>query len=128
LVTDTDCSHGWTCIDRKTSVVKMVAWHNQVAGTPVAHWYSDRTNLIAFSRGSTGWIAINNESRARTRTFSTGLPQGRYCDILHGTFKNGTCSGKTVTVDARGKARVTVKQKDAVAFTTADPVSPEAIS
>ena len=122
FVTNTDCSHGWTCIDRKSGVVHMVAWHNEVAGTPVANWYSDHNNLIAFSRGTVGWITVNNGSKAKTGTFSTGLPQGTYCDILHGTFKNGKCSGRTVKVDAHRKAKVTVPKQDAIAFTTADRV------
>jgi alpha-amylase len=122
FVTNTDCSHGWVCVDRNARVVRMVAWHNKVGDAPVTHWYSDKHNLIAFSRGSAGWIAINNERKAEIRTFSTGLAPGRYCDLMHGAYKGGTCSGPLLKVNARGQVRVILKTRDAVAIDTASVV------
>ena len=90
--------------------------------TKVRDWYDDQVNLIAFSRGKKGWIAINNHATAQTRTFHTGLARGTYCDITHGNFANGTCSGPTSKVNNQGEARVTVQGKDTVAFTTKDLV------
>ncbi len=118
VVSATDCGNGWTCTDRATGVAGMVGWHNAVAGTSVANWWDDGSNLIAFSRGTAGWIALNNEGGAATRTFATGLPAGSYCDLIHGTWSSSssTCSGPTVTVDAAGNATVTVAAKDAVAI------------
>ena len=103
----------------------MVAWHNFVAGTPTTNWYTDRSHLIAYSRGAKGWIAINDGPKPKTKTFSTGLPKGTYCDIIHGTFSGGSCSGKSVMVkvNGSGKAKVTLKSKDAVAFDAADLVT-----
>jgi alpha-amylase len=116
FITDTDCAGGWVCVDRYTGVANMVGFHNYVAGAPVANWSEDGQNLIAFSRGHKGWIAINNETTAQTRTFTTGLDRGTYCDIIHGDYRAGACSGPTVTVDRAGRATVTVPAKDAVAF------------
>jgi alpha-amylase len=99
--------------------MNMVGWHNLVAGLPVSNWYDDGSNLIAFSRGTKGWIAINNESTSQTHTFATGLPAGSYCDIIHTAALATTCSGQTVTVDAQGNATVTVPPEDAVAIRTA---------
>ncbi len=121
-ITDTDCSKGWVCNDRNTGIANMVGWHNHVAGAPVVNWSSDGVNLIGFSRGSRGWIGINNGTTARTRTFQTGLAAGTYCDIIHGDAARGACSGPTVTVAAGGSARVTVPAKDAVAFDVTDLV------
>jgi alpha-amylase len=116
FITDTNCESGWVCVDRYTGVANMVGFHNYVGDAPVANWYSDDVNLIAFSRGDKGWIAINDETTAQTRTFHTGLHRGAYCDVIHGDYGNGTCSGPTVTVDDAGLATVTVPAKDAVAF------------
>jgi alpha-amylase len=116
MITNTDCANGWVCVDRYTGVANMVGWHNFVGKAPLANWYDDGANLIAFSRGHKGWIAINNATSAATRTFSTGLARGMYCDIIHGNFAHGSCSGPTVTVDAGGNATVSVPAKDAVAF------------
>ncbi|MFD5464159.1 carbohydrate-binding module family 20 domain-containing protein [Kitasatospora sp. NPDC127059] len=118
FVSNTDCSNGWYCTDRNQGIANMVGWHNAAAGQPVANWYSDGSNLIAFSRGSKAWVAINNETATQTRTFATGLPAGTYCDVIHGdyTAANGSCSGPTVTVDGSGNATVSIAAKDAVAL------------
>jgi alpha-amylase len=118
FVKDTNCSNGeWVCTDRVRGVANMVGWHN-VAGTAKrAHWYDNGQDLIAFSRGAKAWIVINHEKTARTRTFTTGLAKGTYCDVIHGNpGRGGTCSGPVVRVDAKGKARVTVASNDSVAI------------
>jgi alpha-amylase len=115
LITDTDCaSAAWACVDRDPGVVGLVGWHDRVGSAPLTNWWDDGANLIAFSRGNQGWISINNDTVAHTRTFRTGLPAGTYCDVVHG--KAGACSGHTVTVDSHGRASVTVPAKDSVAI------------
>ncbi|MFI7056320.1 carbohydrate-binding module family 20 domain-containing protein [Streptosporangium canum] len=87
----------------------MVGFNRAVAGTPVGNWYDNGNNVIAFSRGSKGWVAINNEGGSVTRTFSTGLPAGTYANDL---------GGGSVTVGSNGTASVTVPAKGAVAIHT----------
>jgi alpha-amylase len=121
FITNTDCANGWVCTDRTPGVANMVGWHNDVGDAPVANWYDDGVNLIAFSRGDKGWIAINNETSAQTKSFATGLGAGVYCDIIHGALTDArSCSGPTVTVDASGHATVTIPAKDAIAFAAGD--------
>ncbi len=117
FVTNTNCAAGWYCTDRLTGVANMVDWHNLALanGDPVTNWYTDGTNLIAFSRGADAWISLNNEPSAQTRTFTTGLPDGTYCDIIHGSVSGTACTGPTVTVSAN-RATVTVPANDAVAI------------
>jgi len=124
-VTDTDCSSSaWVCTDRVTGIANMVGWHNAAQGQSVANWWDNGGNTIAFSRGSTAWIAINNSGTAVTQTFSTGLPAGNYCDIIHGNpGTGGSCSGPTVTVNGSGQATVTVGPNDSVAIYTGAPSS-----
>ncbi|MFD7709338.1 alpha-amylase family protein [Streptomyces sp. NPDC059786] len=122
FVTDTDCDAGWACVDRDTGVANMVAWHNHVGDAKLRNWYDDGANLLAFSRGDKGWIAVNNHRTARTATFRTGLPGGTYCDVTHGALTHGKCTGPTVEVNRHGEARVTVAAKDTVAFTDEDLV------
>lgn len=40
------------------------------------------------------------------------MPPGRYCDVISGNKQNGGCTGKTVTVDATGKVRVSISNWD----------------
>jgi alpha-amylase len=120
IIKNTDCNNGWVCVDRYTGVANMVGWHNFVGTAKLGNWYDDQVNLIAFSRGNKGWIAINNHATAQTHTFQTGLHAGRYCDIIHGRSNNRTCTGQTVTVNAHGRATVNVPGKDSVAIDAAD--------
>nr|WP_260408026.1 carbohydrate-binding module family 20 domain-containing protein [Planomonospora venezuelensis] len=105
FVTDTDCGNGrWTCFHRQ--MAGMAGFHRAVAGTPVADWYDNGDNVIAFSRGNKGWTAINNGGGSVTRTFTTGLPAGTYANVA---------GSGSVTVGANGTASVTVPARSAVA-------------
>ncbi|MEV8518021.1 carbohydrate-binding module family 20 domain-containing protein [Dactylosporangium sp. NPDC051484] len=119
-VTAVTCGSGWECQHRQRAIKNMVGFHNATrADTSVGNWWSDGSNAIAFSRGTTGWIAIDNGGGAvSSRTFSTGLPAGVYCDVIHGDYNAAaqTCSGPTVTVDGGGQATLGVAAKDAVAL------------
>ena len=116
FITDTDCSKAWACTHRNTGVANMVRWHNNAGDAKLENWYDDEVNLIAFSRGNKGWIAINNHATDKTQTFQTGMRAGTYCNIIHGDFNNGTCTGPTIEVNKQGEATVTIKSKDSVAF------------
>ena len=120
FVTDTDCSSSaWVCTDRVTGIANMVGWHNAAQGQSVADWWDNGSNTIAFSRGDTAWIAINNSSTPVTQTFTTGLPAGDYCDVIHGNpGASDSCSGPTVSVNSSGQATVTVAANDSVALYT----------
>jgi alpha-amylase len=118
FVTATDCGSAgtWLCQDRQQATLGMVGWHNAVAGNPVGNWWSDGGNVISFSRGSAGFVAINNGYAAVTRTFSTGMAAGTYCDVIHGTASGTSCSGSLVSVDSAHNATITVPAQGAVAF------------
>ena len=124
FVTNTDCTGNWVCTDRSRGIANLVDWHNYAGDAPVRNFYADGVNLISFSRGDRAFIAINNESAAKTATFTTGLRAGVYCDIIHGSFRRdrhiGICSGPTVTVERGGKATITVPAMDSVAFDAGD--------
>lgn len=120
MVRDVDCGNGqWTCTTRQQAIRGMVGWHNAARGKPVANWWSNGNNAIAFSRGSAGFVAINNSGAELSQEFSTGLPAGRYCDVVHGEGVGGDCTGPAVEVSGSGTATITVPVKDAVAIHTA---------
>jgi alpha-amylase len=122
-ITDTDCSSAtWACVHHKPAITGLVSFHNHVGKAPVRNWWDNGGNLIAFSRGSAGWVALNNDKTPHTATFDTGLSAGTYCDVTTGSVAKGKCSGATVKVGSDGKAKVTVPAKGAVAFTKADRV------
>ena len=109
FVTDTDCSGGnWYCLDRDTGVVGMVAWHNAVDTAAVSDWQTKSSNVIGFGRGGAGFFALNNGSSAATYTFTTGMADGTYKNVVDGGASTVTVSG--------GSASLTIPAKSAVAF------------
>lgn len=111
------CGGEWICEHRRRAIANMVLFHNVTqAAFSVSNWWDNGGNQIAFSRGNLGFVAINKEGGALTRTFTTGLPAGTYCDVVHGDPSPGACSGPTITVDAAGRATFTVAPMDAVAL------------
>ena len=114
----TDCGgSNWVCEHRWRGIANMVGFRNYTSSAfSTSNWWSNGNNQISFSRGSLGFVAINREGNNLTRTFATGLPAGTYCDVIHGDFNNGSCSGPTVTVDGAGNATITVNSMEAVAL------------
>lgn len=104
---------GWKCQHAWPQIAGMVGFRNAVSGTAVTNWWDDGNNAIAFGRGSKGFVAINHESSALTRTFTTSLPAGTYCDVQH--------TGATYSVAAGGTFTATVGANDAVALYTGGP-------
>ncbi|MET8945033.1 carbohydrate-binding module family 20 domain-containing protein [Streptomyces sp. NPDC004542] len=108
FVTNTDCSGSWYCLDRDTSVVGMVAWHNAVGSTAVSNWQTKSSGVIGFGRGGAGFFALNNGSSPATYTFTTGMADGTYSNVVDGGATKVTVSG--------GNASLTVPAKGAIAF------------
>ncbi|MEH1055385.1 alpha-amylase family protein [Micromonospora sp. CPCC 206171] len=114
---NTTCYSGWECEHRWRVVANMVGFHNATQGAAVANWYDNGYQHIAFSRAGKGYLTINDEGSAITgRSYYAGLPAGRYCDVIHGDFANGSCSGPVVTVDANGWFAANIPAHDAVAI------------
>ena len=108
---------GWRCEHRWQVIANMVAFHNAVRGTPVVGWWDNGFDHIAFGRGSAGYLVVNDETFAvNGRWYDSSLPAGRYCDVIHGNFSAGTCSGPTYTVNADGWFQANVAARDAVAL------------
>jgi alpha-amylase len=111
-----DCGgERWVCEHRRPSAVAMVGFRNRaraVGATEVAHWWSDGAAGLAFavSRGEwvQGFVAINrNSDQPLTERLQTGLPAGRYRNLL------GT--PETVEVDADGLVEIRLGSLQALA-------------
>ncbi|WP_407699491.1 carbohydrate-binding module family 20 domain-containing protein [Streptomyces broussonetiae] len=109
FVSDTDCAGGsWYCLDRDTAVVGMVAWHNATDTAAVSNWQTMSSNVIGFGRSGKGFFALNNGTAAATYTFTTGMADGTYSNVVDG--------GRTAVTVSGGSASVTIPAKGAVAF------------
>lgn len=112
-VVDASCSNAatWTCAHRWPEIKNMVGFRTAVGTEAVTGWWDNGANQIAFGRGSKGYVAINNEASAVTRTFQSSLPAGTYCDVVAGDG----CA-KTVTVNGSGQLTATVPAYGALAL------------
>ncbi|SCG44912.1 alpha-amylase [Micromonospora humi] len=123
-ITNTTCYSGWECEHRWPVIANMVGFRNATEGAAVANWYDNGYQHIAFSRAGKGYLTVNDEDSAVSgRSYYTGLPAGRYCDVMHGTFSNGSCSGPVVTVDSSGWFAATVNAHDGIAIHVGAKVS-----
>lgn len=87
----------------------MVVFRNVVRNAPVVNFWNNGKNQIAFSRGTRGFIAFNNEPFDMNVKLFTSLPSGEYCDVITGkVLENGKCSGAKVIVDENGEAQINV--------------------
>ncbi|HEX3765367.1 MAG TPA: carbohydrate-binding module family 20 domain-containing protein [Kofleriaceae bacterium] len=114
---------GWVCEHRFRPIGNMVAFRNATVGNWfTSDWWDDGNNQIAFGRGNQGFVVINQEGNALTRSFHTSLPAGSYCEIISGDFTPGTggaaptCTGAVVAVDSGGNVTLTAPAFGAAAI------------
>ncbi len=120
-------SNNWVCEHRWLAVANMVGFRNSVNSVwTVNNWWSNANNQIAFSRGDKGFVVINREGSALSRTFVTGMAAGTYCNVIVGDLNStGTgCTGGTITVDASGNAAITVGAMSAAAIHVGAKIGP----
>ncbi|GGP97826.1 alpha-amylase family protein [Streptomyces mutabilis] len=98
---------GWKCQHAWPEIKSMVAFRNATGGQAVTDWWDNGNDAIAFGRGNKGYVAINHESGAMTRTYRTSLPAGTYCDVQ---------SGKPVSVNGSGQFTATLGADTALAL------------
>jgi alpha-amylase len=97
-------SGGWVCEHDWQAIRNMVGFRNTVRGEAVVNWTDNGNDLIAFGRGTKGFLVLNGEPNAvGGGTYQSQLPAGTYCDIMRGDVAGGSCTGPTITVDSSGK-------------------------
>ncbi|WP_007025012.1 alpha-amylase [Saccharomonospora iraqiensis] len=117
---DADCSSAaWQCEHAWQPIRNMVGFHNEVGDAPVTRWWDNGGDTIAFGRGDSGYVVLNDRAGpVDGRWFATDLPQGTYCDVLHGDPVDGGCAGPTYQVNADGWFRADIGAHDGVALHT----------
>src|SRR5882762_878997 len=99
----------WVCEHRDPSILNMVSFRQVVAGTDVNHWWDNGASAIAFSRGSKGFVAINNGTTGLDTTVTTGMASGTYLDLL---------TSSSVAVDSVGAVHLILSPRSAIAIDT----------
>lgn len=101
-------NNAWVCEHRWGNIANMVGYRNYAIGAcrsgaevNVDNWWTNGQNQIAFGCGDKGFVVINNEAGLLNQRLKTGLPAGRYCNILS---VDDPCGGEIIEVDAQGFA------------------------
>ena len=81
----------WACEHRRSATAGMVGFRLATHSEPITGWVNVSANHIAFGRGNKGYVAINNTGAANTRTYTTTLPAGYYCDVTRHVLSGGIC-------------------------------------
>jgi alpha-amylase len=99
---DLSCQGDWECEHRWRQIYNMIRFRNAVGEEDMTNWWDNGANQIAFGRGSSGFIAINNDDSSLTQSLPTGMAEGTYCDVISGNLEDGACTGLSITVDSTG--------------------------
>lgn len=121
-----NCFNEWKCEHRWQAIANMVEFRNVTSSDfTVDNWWSNGGNQIAFSRGDSGFVAINKEGYSMNQTLQTGMPAGEYCNVVYGELAtNGqSCTGPSIVVDANGTAQVSLDSWNALAIHSESQVS-----
>ncbi|KAJ6546870.1 glycoside hydrolase superfamily [Mycena capillaripes] len=112
-------SNGWRCEHRWPGIANMNAFRNAVGGAALTNVLAGTSQQVAFGRGAIGFLIINNDASTWKNTWTTSLPAGTYCDIIHDTTTDPTmCSGPSYVVSSTGKLSASVAPRDALAIFT----------
>lgn len=97
-----DCTdHSWICEHRWPEISRMVPFRNLLAdATTLNNWWSNKGGQVAYGRGHKGFVVVNTESVTMDTWLQTGLPAGRYCDVVNSNYNydNGNCTDDVVRV------------------------------
>ncbi|MED5526899.1 MAG: carbohydrate-binding module family 20 domain-containing protein [Pseudomonadota bacterium] len=113
------CYSTFACEHRWRPIANMVGFRNATDGGALSNWWDNGNNQVAFGRSGKGFVVINREGSSLTQSFSTGMSDGSYCNVIKGDPENGCLddSGNShyLTVSA-GQLTLTVPAMDAVAI------------
>ncbi len=110
----------WVCEHRDPLFRQMIRFRKATLGLPKLSSFSEGSFILAFSRGNTGWVALNGGGLFRLINITTSLAPGRYCDLLTGGKVGGACAGLEIAVDANGVASAWLEGYDALVLLATD--------
>lgn len=108
----------WNCSHRDWRVANMVGFRNYTDGSPIQNWLPDtNVNRVSFQRGNKGFVAINNTSSYWQKTFTTGLPDGVYCNVVASANpENGECPTDTQVSVNGGLGAISIPPRSTAAL------------
>lgn len=103
------CNSRWICEHRRTPIRNATRFRALVASDDdrtLRDWSDNGARLIAYGRGTTGFVVINAESSALRAKVRTSLPAGRYCNGFSQEWREGCEPNVVVTSSGQLEADV----------------------
>ncbi|KZT54766.1 glycoside hydrolase family 13 protein [Calocera cornea HHB12733] len=118
-------TNGWLCQHRNPIIANLLPLHNDfTSSTPLDNVVTGTSQQLAYGRGSTGFIAINNGDNGWSTTFTTMLADGRYCDLVTGGSFGTQCTGASYDVASSAFTATIPPRSAVVLYTGSRSVSP----
>jgi alpha-amylase len=121
-----DCDSEWVGQHRWIAISNMVLFRNQTKHAKgVSHVWANG-NQVAFARtyqksreyvASVGFVVINATDQILKHRFETGLPAGKYYNLVVSQLSEGKMHGPTIEVENYGFSTIEVPPFDAVVIT-----------
>lgn len=115
----------WVAQHKWHAIANMVLFRNKTQHAPgISHVWTNG-NQIAFARTyqkpkeyviSVGFVIINATEKPINRRFETGLPEGKYYNLITSQLAAGKMCGPTITVENYGFATIEIPPFDALAI------------
>lgn len=107
------CKFPWLCEHKRYYVNNMVKFRNNSNSEfYVSNWWTNGSDQLHFSRGSSGFVAINNSLKPMKKHVQTGLKKGSYCNLYSEFALSKTC--QKFQVNEFGFAQIEVSPKSAI--------------
>ena len=108
---DTFADGKWVCEHRRTAIANMVGFRQATVGEAVTDWVNVSANHIAFGRGTKGYVTINRAAANNTRTYTTTMATGYYCNVTQYDFNavTGHCVQPGTNTPAPASALIKVE-------------------
>lgn len=110
-----ECKAPWTCEHRAPQVAAMVHFRNVTDRSfSVYNWWSNGRDILSFSRGSQGFVAINFGNQSFSGDFSAALPDGVYCNVLGDSYEISSRSCTQGYQVSQGRVKIPLGAQSAV--------------
>ena len=113
------CGTEWVCEHRRPAITNMVAFRKATAAADVVNWRISDDKTISFGRGDIGHVVINVSEQAIEIEVPSGLPTGRYCDVIANSVGGKDCDQARIGVND-GVMTVSMEPLSAIAILVGD--------
>lgn len=112
------CNAGWMCEHRYPLFANLVELRGIAGDAPPANWATPRPDVISFGRGEKAHVIINAGAEPIDGRFTTGMIEGRYCNVAAASLGGADCSDHAISITAGGRLEASVPPHGAIAVHT----------